>query len=146
MVQIGKDYYEDLTVEKLSALLDALAAGQLPVPGPQNGRFSSEPSGGPVALRDTQGGEDNNASVALALKQRDTVKRIDGSEAPILTPWRRQPDADEGNGDENEPEPSRGRPADETGVTVQEAAGTSAARPRSKREPAGAPADAKDTE
>ena len=50
MAQIGKDYYEDLTPEKLSALIDALAAGQLPVPGPQNGRFSSEPLGGATAL------------------------------------------------------------------------------------------------
>ena len=44
------------------------------------------------------------------------------------------------------PRPPAGRPADETGVTEQEAPGTSAARPISKREPAGQPADAKDTE
>lgn len=145
MAQIGKDYYEDLTAAKLSELLDAFAAGQLPVPGPQNGRFSSEPLGGPVALAATKGGESDNASVALALKLRDTVKRIDGTEVPILSPWQRRPAEAEGHG-ETDPRPSAGRPADETGVTEQEAPGTSAARPISKREPAGQPADAKDTE
>lgn len=145
MVQIGKDYYEDLTAEKLLALIDALAAGQVPVPGPQNGRFSSEPMGGPVALASIERIEKMNASAALAVAQRDTVKRIDGTEVPLLTPWVRQPEEAEGEG-EYDPHPGEGRPVDKTGVTVQEAAGTSAARPPSKREPAGQPADAKDTE
>jgi NADH-quinone oxidoreductase subunit E len=30
MAQIGKDYYEDLTAEKMSALIDTLAAGDVP--------------------------------------------------------------------------------------------------------------------
>jgi len=46
MVQIGKDFYEDLTPESFAAILDALARGEVPRPGPQNGRFSSEPAGG----------------------------------------------------------------------------------------------------
>ena len=55
--------------------------------------------------------------------------------------------AEEAGGEgEYDPHPGEGRPVDKTGVTVQEAAGTSAARPPSKREPAGQPADAKDTE
>ncbi|WBU53665.1 NADH-quinone oxidoreductase subunit NuoE [Paracoccus sp. SCSIO 75233] len=88
MAQIGKDYYEDLTVEKLSALIDALGAGKVPVPGPQNGRFSSEAKGGPTALTDlAPPAKPNNASVTLALDLGDTVKRIDGTEVPILTPW-----------------------------------------------------------
>lgn len=145
MVQIGKDYYEDLTAEKLSALIDALAAGQVPVPGPQNGRFSSEPLGGPVALASVERAEKMNASATLAVRQRDTVKRIDGTEVPLLTPWVRQPE-DAGGEGEYDSHPGEGRPVDKTGVTVQEAAGTSAARPPSKREPAGQPADAKDTE
>lgn len=86
MVQIGKDYYEDLTAEKLSALLDQFARGEVPVPGPQNGRFSSEPLGGATSLTD-QSGEAHNASVTRALELRDTIKRIDGTEVPILTPW-----------------------------------------------------------
>ena len=42
MAQIGKDYYEDLTAENFSKLLDDMAAGTVPVPGSQQGRYSSE--------------------------------------------------------------------------------------------------------
>ncbi|MDO5643544.1 MAG: NADH-quinone oxidoreductase subunit NuoE [Paracoccus sp. (in: a-proteobacteria)] len=88
MVQIGKDFYEDLTAEKLSALIDALADGKVPVPGPQDGRFSSEPKTGQNALTGLlPAAEGYNASVALAVDLGDTVKRIDGTEVPILTPW-----------------------------------------------------------
>ena len=66
LLQIGKDFYEDLTVEKLSALIDSFAAGEVPVPGPQNGRFSSEALGGATALADLKGGEEYNGSVARA--------------------------------------------------------------------------------
>jgi NADH-quinone oxidoreductase subunit E len=45
MAQIGKDYYEDLTADRLADLLDAFARGEVPRPGPQNGRFASEPAG-----------------------------------------------------------------------------------------------------
>lgn len=92
MAQIGKDYYEDLTPEKLSALIDDMAAGKVPVPGPQNGRFSSEPLGGATSLTSLPQASDHNASVSLALKLGDTLKRIDGTEAPILTPWLRAGD------------------------------------------------------
>lgn len=33
MAQIGKDYYEDLTAERLGEIIDELAAGKVPVPG-----------------------------------------------------------------------------------------------------------------
>ena len=90
MAQIGKDYYEDLTAEKLAALIDAMAAGDVPQPGPQNGRFSSEAFGGPTALVDAKGtGDSLNASLRLAADLGDTLKRIDGTEVPILTPWRK---------------------------------------------------------
>ena len=88
MAQIGKDYYEDLTVERFAEILDELVAGKVPVPGPQNGRFGSEPKDGLSSLVD--GADDraeHNASVALALEIGDTVKRIDGTEVPLLTPW-----------------------------------------------------------
>lgn len=146
MVQIGKDYYEDLTAQKLSALIDALAAGQLPVPGPQNGRFSSEALGGATALTATERSEDYNASAARAVRLRDTVKRIDGTEVPILTPWAQRPEQAASGAPQDEPEPGADRPVDATGITVQEAAGTSAGRPPSRREPAGQPADARKTE
>lgn len=88
MAQIGKDYYEDLTAESFAAILDDLAAGKVPVPGPQNGRYSSEPLNGLVALTEFESGRTQyNASVALATELGDTIKRIDGSEVPVLTPW-----------------------------------------------------------
>jgi NADH-quinone oxidoreductase subunit E len=52
MVQINDDYFEDLTAESFGKLLDDLAAGRVVKPGPQNGRVSSEPLGGPTSLVD----------------------------------------------------------------------------------------------
>ncbi|MBK0397777.1 NADH-quinone oxidoreductase subunit NuoE [Limibaculum sp. M0105] len=80
MVQIGKDYYEDLTAEKFAWILDELAAGRVPTPGPQNGRFASEPLGGLTSLTALKKTHDANASVALATALGETIKRIDGSE------------------------------------------------------------------
>ena len=51
MVQINDDNFEDLTAERLDAVLDALAAGQSPKTGTQEpGRHSVEPLGGPTTL------------------------------------------------------------------------------------------------
>jgi len=53
MVQINDDNYEDLTVERLDAVLDALAKGETPKTGTQEpGRHTSEPSGGPTTLKE----------------------------------------------------------------------------------------------
>ena len=53
MVQINDDNYEDLTPERLDAVLDALAAGETPKAGTQEpGRHTSEPAGGPTTLKD----------------------------------------------------------------------------------------------
>ena len=52
MVQIGKDYYEDLTPENFTKLLDDLAAGRDVKPGSQTGRVSSEPEGGLTTLKE----------------------------------------------------------------------------------------------
>ena len=88
MVQIGKDYYEDLTAEKFAALIDDLAAGKVPTPGSQSGRYAAEPAGGLTSLKDYDVGKAlHNASVQLAIDLGDTVKRIDGTEVPLLTPW-----------------------------------------------------------
>ncbi len=51
MCQVGDHFYEDLSPESVIALIETLAAGQQPKPGPQNGRFSSEPLGGPTTLK-----------------------------------------------------------------------------------------------
>ena len=53
MVQINDANYEDLTAERLDAVLDALAAGEQPKEGTQEpGRHTVEPVGGPTTLRE----------------------------------------------------------------------------------------------
>ncbi|MDT9597480.1 NADH-quinone oxidoreductase subunit NuoE [Sphingosinicella rhizophila] len=52
MVQINDDNYEDLTFESTAALLDALARGDTPKPGPQVDRKTSAPEGGPTTLKE----------------------------------------------------------------------------------------------
>jgi NADH-quinone oxidoreductase subunit E len=90
MAQIGKDYYEDLTTERFAEILDELAAGKVPTPGPQNGRFAAEPASGLTSLKDHETGRQAlNASAALATSIGDTVKRIDGTEVPLVMPWQK---------------------------------------------------------
>ena len=145
MAQIGKDYYEDLTADKLRGLLDDLEAGKVPVPGPQNGRYAAEPLKGLTSLTEYDSGKTKyNASVQLATDIGDTVKRIDGTEVPLLTPWQgkpansgKKPAAKASAKAKKQPTPSKGRPADKTGITKQQAAATSAAKPVSKADPKG---------
>ncbi|MEP0964352.1 MAG: NADH-quinone oxidoreductase subunit NuoE [Roseobacter sp.] len=88
MAQIGKDYYEDLTAARMGEIIDELASGKVPVPGPQNGRYAAEPLMGLTSLTDHEAGKSQyNASAQLAVDIGDTVKRIDGTEVPLLTPW-----------------------------------------------------------
>ena len=81
MVQIGKDYFEDLSVDDLARIIDDLAAGKVPVPGSRKGRFSSEPASGATTLTEqVVGRPEFNAAVGLALEKGDSVCRIDGKE------------------------------------------------------------------
>jgi NADH-quinone oxidoreductase subunit E len=53
MVQINDDNYEDLTFETTTAVLDALARGEAPKPGPQDvDRRTSDPEGGVTTLKE----------------------------------------------------------------------------------------------
>ncbi|WP_419825505.1 complex I 24 kDa subunit family protein [Sphingomonas sp.] len=52
MVQINDDNYEDLDYDRTIAVLDALASGGAPKPGPQIDRQVSSPEGGPTTLRE----------------------------------------------------------------------------------------------
>ena len=52
MVQINADFYEDLTPASFDKLLDDLAAGKSPKPGPQIDRQFSAPAGGATSLTD----------------------------------------------------------------------------------------------
>lgn len=88
MAQIGKDYFEDLTADRLADLLDQLAQGNVPPAGPQQGRFASEPASGLTSLTEYVNASIKvNASAALATDLGDSVKRIDGSEVPLRAPW-----------------------------------------------------------
>ncbi|WP_092061287.1 NADH-quinone oxidoreductase subunit E [Poseidonocella pacifica] len=136
MAQIGKDYFEDLTTERLAEIIDALGRGEVPTPGPQNGRFASEPLKGLTSLGEFDSGRTKyNASVQLATDLGDTVKRIDGTEVPLLTPWQARPDDGAGEPLQEEPRPSAGKPADETGVTEQEAQAEETAEPEASAAP-----------
>jgi NADH-quinone oxidoreductase subunit E len=50
MVQINDDNFEDLTFESTTRVLEALARGETPKPGPQVARQTSAPEGGPTTL------------------------------------------------------------------------------------------------
>jgi NADH-quinone oxidoreductase subunit E len=71
MVQINKDYYEDLTPESLEKILFALREGRKVKPGPQDGRHSSEPAGGATTLiaqglyAEAPSRDENEAELAL---------------------------------------------------------------------------------
>lgn len=52
MVQINADYYEDLTPELLTRIINDLSAGRPVKPGPQIDRINSAPIGGPTTLTD----------------------------------------------------------------------------------------------
>ena len=56
VVQIGDDYYEDVSAEAMAKIIDALKRGETPKAGSQIGRRSSEPVGGPTTLKAFCGG------------------------------------------------------------------------------------------
>lgn len=146
MAQIGKDYYEDLTAERFAEILDELAAGKVPVPGPQNGRYASEPRAGLTTLTEFESGRtQHNASVALAVDLGDTIKRIQGDEVPVLTPWLRagmktaKPKLPEAAAAGDDADRSGGHPVDDTGVSKQAAPVKSPAEPAGEVAPEKAP-------
>ena len=56
MVQINDDNFEDLTFDTMTAVLDSLARGEAPKPGPQIDRQTSAPEGGPTSLAEMVSG------------------------------------------------------------------------------------------
>lgn len=50
MMWIDDDYFEDLTPERATAVIEALKRGERPTPGPQSGRKGSIPFGGKTTL------------------------------------------------------------------------------------------------
>ena len=91
MAQIGKDYYEDLSNQRFGEVIEDLRNGSAPSPGPQNGRFSVEPSLGLTTLLAGEGDRPSTKeSVSLAEKFNDTIKKIDGSEVNLSVRWDKQ--------------------------------------------------------
>ncbi|KMK67064.1 NADH-quinone oxidoreductase subunit E [Puniceibacterium sp. IMCC21224] len=139
MAQIGKDYYEDLTTARMAEILDELADGKVPVPGPQNGRYAAEPKMGLTSLQEyAKDRPQYNASAQLAVDIGDSIKRIDGTEVPLTAPWQDRSDK-KGDAvpDLSTPELADDRPVDSTGIDKREAPVESTGRPES-----GAPAEA----
>jgi NADH-quinone oxidoreductase subunit E len=142
MAQIGKDYYEDLTADRLAEILDEMAAGRVPTPGPQNGRYASEPAGGLTSLREHEAGRDPlNASARLAEDVGDTIRRIDGTEVPLRAVWGRQSDEVDVEPTPKKPVLAEEVPADETGIDKREAPVQGKGKPET-----GAPAQAAEAE
>jgi NADH-quinone oxidoreductase subunit E len=146
MAQIGKDYYEDLTPAILRDLIGRFSKGEVPVPGPQNGRYAAEPKSGLTSLTEHEKGRAKyNASVQLAVEIGETVKRIDGTEVPLLTPWlgKSSKPAAPAKAKAPAPKPAAGKVADATGVTVQEAPAISKGKPKVEASVAKDPVPAK---
>lgn len=55
VVAINDDYFEDLTPETMTSLLEALKRGEEITPGSQSGRQTSAPDGGPTTLAAVKG-------------------------------------------------------------------------------------------
>jgi len=68
MAQIGKDYYEDLTADRMAEIIDDLAAGKVPTPGPQNGRSKTKAASKPAAKAKTPAKPKTDAKAPPAAK------------------------------------------------------------------------------
>jgi NADH-quinone oxidoreductase subunit E len=90
MVQINADYYEDLTPELLTRILNDLAAGRTPKPGPQIDRQNSAPVGGANTLTDPSIYKVTTPHRAGAALQDDEAKKPGAAanvhEAPAPNP------------------------------------------------------------
>jgi NADH-quinone oxidoreductase subunit E len=136
MAQIGKDYYEDLTAARMGEMIDEMAAGKVPVPGSQTGRYAAEPLKGLTSLTEYDSGKTQyNASVQLATDIGDTIKRIDGTEVPLIAPWGQGAPT---SGGKAKPAP-KAKPAAKAKSAAKATAAVAKARPKPSK-PAAKPA------
>jgi NADH-quinone oxidoreductase subunit E len=88
MAQVNYDYYEDLDATSFGKILDELAAGRTPKPGPQVDRQLSGPVGGPTTLTDpsiyarTNGGHDGPALTDADAKKPGAVANVREAAVP----------------------------------------------------------------
>jgi NADH-quinone oxidoreductase subunit E len=83
VVQINYDYYEDLTPERFNAILDELANGKVPQPGPQIERQLSAPIGGPTTLMDPELFRPREHAAKKEAALADTAAKKPGSAANV---------------------------------------------------------------
>ena len=70
MVQIGKDYYEDLTPEDLKTIINEFASSHPRKPGSYKGRYASEPKGELTSLLEWEPNKPNESpAVKLSLDE-----------------------------------------------------------------------------
>ena len=96
MVQINADYYEDLTPESLTRIINDLSAGRKPKPGPQIDRINSAPIGGPTTLTDpTLFAGNGKGSAAKAPSGADSDAKKPGEAANLHdAPMPKPPEGD----------------------------------------------------
>ena len=90
MLQINDDNYEDLTPEILARILDDLAAGGTPRPGPQVDRQFSAPLGGPTTLTDAALYAGNGRHGAGTATHRGAALHDDAAKRPAEPAERRE--------------------------------------------------------
>jgi len=83
MAQINYDFYEDLTPESFSKVLDEFSAGRTPKPGPQVDRQLSAPVGGPTTLTDPQIYRSNGKSGGGRQPLKDDSAKRPGAAANV---------------------------------------------------------------
>jgi NADH-quinone oxidoreductase subunit E len=96
MVQINADYYEDLTPESLTRIINDLSVGRVPNPGPQVDRINSAPIGGPTTLTDpTLFGVNGKPAASDARSAADDEAKKPGSPANLRdAPTPKPPEGD----------------------------------------------------
>ena len=77
IVQLGKDYYEDLSKDTFKEILSNLKEGKIPTPGSQIKKFSCEPTE-LINFKNKNNLETSNASVKLAILKKDTLEKVFG--------------------------------------------------------------------
>jgi NADH-quinone oxidoreductase subunit E len=91
MVQINYDYYEDLTPETFSTLLDDLAAGRPAKIGSQAGRTTSEPEGGLTSLTDAALYDGSMIGAWRRRLEEEQAKKAEAAANPPAEPAKPEP-------------------------------------------------------
>ncbi len=86
IVTIGKDTYEDLTVERLEEIIDAFIAGKAAqiTPGPQIDRQFSAPANGFTSLLNMNGKEKKSPANSKGKKGKNRVKSVNENKQAAL--------------------------------------------------------------